>query len=153
MVDNIRLVLLSFFASIGFGIVFRIKGRELLLAGIGGALTRIVLLILLQLAWPRVVYMTLAAWFASVYGEVLATKLKYPSTYFIYPSIVPLIPGDLFFYMMIGLLEGNLEAFVENGLSCLLALVGMSIGFVISSTFMHYVRKIRYLRRIRRSLL
>ena len=39
MVNDLILVLVSFAASTAFGIVFRITGKDLLLAGLGGALT------------------------------------------------------------------------------------------------------------------
>lgn len=140
MVSNVMLVFLSFFASVGFGILFRIRGRDLIWAGIAGMLTRIVLLILLAFLSNRLLYMTIAASFAGLYGEFLATVRKEPSTYFIYPAIVTLIPGDLFCYTMIGLFFGRTDMLIQNGVQCLLALAGLSVGFVLSSTAAHYIR-------------
>ena len=37
MVENMELIVLSFLASIGFAIVFQVRGKDLLLAGLGGA--------------------------------------------------------------------------------------------------------------------
>ena len=140
MVETMRIIMLSFFASIGFGIVFQIRGRNLVLAGIGGALTRAVYLLLMQVTDSRIVYITLAALFASCYGELLAVRAKVPSTYYIYPSIIPLIPGDLFYFALLGLIRGDMEALSANGMKCALSLVGMSIGFVLSTTVVHYIR-------------
>ncbi len=142
MADQILLVLVSFLASVGFGTVFRIHGKDLLLAGLGGALTRIVLILLLTFIDTRVVYMIIAAFFASSYGEFWATKKRYPSTYFIYPAIVPLIPGDLFYYTIIGMIKADNEAVMQNGLNCFVALIGMGVGFVLSAWFANTVRKI-----------
>ena len=147
MVDNLILVLVSFAASTGFGIVFRITGKDLFLAGLGGALTRIVLIILSQFIPERFVYVMLSALFASAYGELLANITRDPSTYFIYPAIIPLIPGYLFYYTMTGAIRGNHELFALNGTNCLLTLLGMSVGFVLSSTIAHYIRKTLFRRR------
>ena len=141
MVDNLLLVLVSFIASFGFALVFRITGRDLFLAALGGALTRVVLIILSGFIPARFVYVMLSALFASAYGELLASLRKDPSTYFIYPSIIPLIPGDLFYYAMTGAIRGNATLFSENAQACLLTLLGMSVGFVLSSTIAHYARK------------
>ena len=145
--DNLILVFVSFMASFGFGMVFRITGKDLLLAGLGGALTRIVLILLTQVFEERFLYVMCSALFASAWGELMASIRKDPSTYFIYPAIVPLIPGDLFYYTMTGAIRGDYLLFSVNGVSCLLTLLGMSVGFVLSSTIAHYVRKTLFRRR------
>lgn len=144
MQDPVLLVLVSFLASCGFAVVFRIANRDLWLSGLGGALTRVVLLLISPIFPQRIVFVTLAAMAAALYGELLATKCRTPSTYYIYPSIIPLIPGDLFYYALVALYLGDKEMFLSNGTNCLVTLVGMSIGFVLSSIIAHYVRRVRF---------
>jgi uncharacterized membrane protein YjjB (DUF3815 family) len=143
MLANVELVILSFFASLGFGIVFQIRRENLLLAGLAGALIRIVYLIFMAFIPYRIVYVGLAAFCASVYAEVLAIKKRMPATVLLYPAIVPLIPGDLFYYMMVGVVWSDSEMFVQYAWQCLLALTGISVGFVLSSSILHYIRQIR----------
>ena len=144
MLNSVGLVIVSFFASLGFGLVFRIVGWDLLLAGLAGALTRIVYLLLLSVIPSRIVYMSLAALFAGLYGELLATIRKEPSTYFIYPALVPLIPGDLLYYTLMGIISGGMDVLWYYSIECVLALSGLSIGFVISSTIAHYMRRYHF---------
>ena len=151
--DPVLLVLISFFASVCFGVVFHVEGKDLWLAGIGGALSRIALLLLTPVLSSRMAYMTFAALIAAIYSEILATSRKDPSTYFIYPAIIPLIPGDLFYYCLEGLYAGEWELFRDNGFNCLLALAGMSIGFVLSSIIAHYTRKLRFRRQTEKRIL
>jgi hypothetical protein len=66
---------------------------------------------------------------------------KKPSTYYTYPAIIPLIPGDLFFYTLIGINQKNSEMVRTNGFNCALTLVSMSVGFALSFAIAHYVRK------------
>ena len=136
------LILLAFGTSFFLGVVFRILPRDLWLAGLGGAITRIVLLILTPLC-ARPVYATVAAFVASIYAELLGKVQKKPSTYYTYPAIIPLIPGDLFFYTLIGINQKNSEMVRTNGFDCALTLVSMSVGFALSFAIAHYVRKAR----------
>lgn len=137
------LILLAFGTSFFLGVVFRILPRDLWLAGLGGAITRIVLLILTPLC-ARPVYATAAAFVASIYAEFLGKLQKKPSTYYTYPAIIPLIPGDLFFYTLIGINQKNSEMVRTNGFDCALTLVSMSVGFALSFAIAHYIRKAKY---------
>jgi uncharacterized membrane protein YjjB (DUF3815 family) len=143
MMANVELVILSFLASLGFGIVFQIRRENLFLAGLGGALIRIVYLIFMEFIPYRIVYVGLAAFCASVYAEFLAIKKKMPATVLLYPAIVPLIPGDLFYYTMVGIVINDQQMFLDYAWQCLLALAGISVGFVLSSSILHYIRQIR----------
>ncbi len=140
MVENIKLVLFSFIASCGFGIVFHIRKSFLLWAGLGGALTRLCYLILMGFIDKRFVYTLLAAMFASLYAEILALELKTPSTVFLYPSIIPLIPGSLLYNTAVNFFLHEHDAMLQNASDCALTLAGMSLGFVLISTFTYYRR-------------
>ena len=142
--DPVMLVALSYVASVGFGIVFMIPPKDLWLAGLGGAIARLALVSLTPITDNRLLFVTLSAMAAALYAEFLAVTRKQPSTYFVYPSIIPLIPGDLFFFALAGLYLGDRAGVETNGINCLLSLAGLSIGFVLSSTVAHYVRRSHY---------
>ena len=137
------LIFLSFMVSFFNGIAFQITPWDLFLAGVGGALSRIVLIIASYGTGQPLLIATVAALVAASYAEVLARIRNVPSTYFIYPSILPMIPGGTFYYAIIGLYSNNQEMFLTNSKECLLTLCGMSIGFVLSSIIAHYTRIIR----------
>ena len=140
----VYLVILSYVASIGFGIVFMIPFKDLWLAGLGGALARLALVSLTPVTDNRLLFVTLSAMAAALYAEFLAVVRRIPSTYFIYPSIIPLIPGDLFFFSLVSLYLGDKAHLEDNGINCLLSLAGLSIGFVLSSTVAHHIRRSHY---------
>ena len=145
--SSFELIILTLMASAGFSIVFNIQWKDLPFAALGGVIVRVVF-ILFQLAFPtlRFVYTILAAFFAALYSEILAIIKKEPSTLNLYPSIVPLIPGDLFYYVALGIVWGNTEIITEFGPDLILALIGISVGFVLCSTVVHYIRKFKFLR-------
>ena len=142
---SIELVFLTLMATVGFSIVFNIQLQDLAFAAIGGVIVRIVY-ILFQLAFPqyRFLFITLAAFFAALYSEIIATIRKEPSTLFLYPSIIPLIPGDLFYYAALGIVWNNADLIKGYGPTLGLSLIGISVGFVLCSTIVHYVRKIKF---------
>ena len=124
MVNNILILLFSFIASLAFSVTFGIHGKDkLLYAGLGGFLVRLVNISLSSFLDNRFVIILISALAASLYGEFMSRKLQVPTAYFIYPSIIPLIPGDMFHYMIASLVTGNIrlaevqqhfKAFVEN---------------------------------------
>lgn len=140
MVESVKLIVFSFTASMGFGIVFRIERKNLLWAGVGGALTRCVYLFLLEVTDQRLFYTLLAAMFAALYAEIMAMRQKMPSTVFLYPAIIPLIPGDLLYNMAVNLILQDTAEMLYYARNCALSLTGLSIGFVLISTFTYYRR-------------
>ena len=140
--NPVLMVVLSFLTSFCLGVVFRMRARDLWLAGLGGALTRIVMISLSPVC-TRVVFVTVSALTASAYAEILATFQKKPSTYYAYPSIIPLIPGDLFFLTLLGFNQNNFSMMRENAFNCALTLASMSIGFALCFAVAHYIRKAR----------
>lgn len=148
-VINLELVVLTLLASAGFSVVFNIQLKDLAFAALGGMIVRIVF-ILVQLALPdgyRFVCVALAAFFAALYSEILAISRKEPSTLYLYPSIVPLIPGDLFVFVGLGFMWTDF-AIAENARNLALTLLGVSLGFVLCSTIVHYVRKFKFMRNL-----
>ena len=147
VLSSFELIFLTLMASTGFSIVFNIQLKDLPFAALGGVIVRVVH-ILFKLAFPAYafVYTIFAAFFAALYSEILAITKKEPSTLYLYPSIVPLIPGDLFYYTALGIVWGNVSIFTKFGPDLALSLVGISVGFVLCSTIVHYIRKFKFLK-------
>ena len=144
---NIELVALTLMATAGFSVVFNIQLGDIVFAAIGGVIVRLVF-ILFKFLLPDYpfIFTMVAAFFAALYSEILAITRKEPSTLYLYPSIVPLIPGDLFCYVAFGIVWGNTSFITEHGPNLALSLIGISLGFVLCSTIVHYVRKFKFLK-------
>lgn len=54
--------------------------------------------------------------------------------------IIPLIPGDLLYNTIVYFVLQDTEKILSNAAECGLALLGMSVGFVLISTFVYYKR-------------
>ena len=143
ILENLELIAVSFGCSFGLGFVFRIPKRDLLWAGLGGALTRVVYLIMLEVSDNTFIQTLFAAMVAALFAEIMAMRRRSPSTVFLYPAILPLIPGGTMYYIALNIILSEQEAAIGYTWDCLLALFGMCLGFVVVSTFTYY-RRIYY---------
>lgn len=144
ILQDVELIGLTFVSSFGFGIIFNVETKDWIFAGLAGALVRTVY-IFAQIVVPHYVllYMVIAALSAGLYAEIMAIMKKSISTYFLYPCIIPLIPGGTLAYAMFGIIWNNQTLLGENGIKCLLALLGLSVGFALASSIAFYIKKIK----------
>ena len=140
MVENLKLIVFSFFSSFGFGIVFRIERKNLFWAGLGGALTRLVYILLISAVDQIFIQCLLAAMFASLYAEIMAIHQKMAASVFLYPSILPLVPGSLLYYIAGNLIASNPQETRTYLGELVLSLGGICLGFVLISSFTYYRR-------------
>lgn len=140
--------LASFVASLGFGILFNIKGKNLLLAGIGGGISGMVYKSGLACGCSEMMAMFLASLAFSVYSELMARICKTPVTTYIVCALIPLVPGGGMYRMMQQAIFGDVDAALSIGLDTLLIAGVLAFGILIASTLMralfpHDKRKVR----------
>lgn len=140
IMENIELVAVSFCASFGLAFVFRIAKKNLVWAGIGGALTRCAVLIMPEVTSNVFLQSLVAAMVAALFAEVMAMRRRSPSTVFLYPAIIPLIPGGTIYYVAVYMLMADEVSALAYISECVQALSGICIGFVMVSTFTYYKR-------------
>ena len=66
-------------------------------------------------------------------AELFARLLKSPSTVFIYPAIIPFVPGLGIYRTMLSLVTHDYAAFAEYGTATLLATVSMVMALAVSA--------------------
>ncbi|MEG0528580.1 MAG: threonine/serine exporter family protein, partial [Longicatena sp.] len=79
----IQIIIGSFLATLGFGILFNIKGKKLILAGIGGAIGGIVYHVCLDMQMSEMMSMFWGSIALSLYSEIFARVCKTPVTTFL----------------------------------------------------------------------
>jgi uncharacterized membrane protein YjjB (DUF3815 family) len=125
---------------LGFAIVFKMKGRQIILAGLGGAITWSVYLIGQQFIPGFFLPYFVAALFVAVYAEIMARVNRAPATLFLTATAIPLIPGGSLYYAMAGLVNMDKEAFSVNAESALTIALAISLGFVTVAILTRYLR-------------
>lgn len=123
----------GFLGSLGFSVLFNIRGRKLLVASLGGLISWTIFLLLepvFQSEAPRYFF---AAAVITVYSEFFARVLKTPTT-FLVSSIVPLIPGGSLYYTMNYALNEQWDLFVQKAFSTLELALALAVGIIAITT-------------------
>ena len=129
----------AFLGSIGFAVFLKMKGKQIVLAGIGGGVTWLVYLLMQNYIDGYFVPYLIASIFVGIYAEIVARVNKAPATIFLTAAAVPLIPGGSLYYTMLGIVEKDSAAFSENGIAALTIALAISLGFVIVALSNKYI--------------
>lgn len=141
----IDIALSSFIASLGFGILFNIKGKKLILAGIGGSIGGVIYHAMLRNGCGELMAMLFGSIGFSLYSEIFARVCRTPVTTFIICALIPLVPGGGMYRMMLKAIEGNVMQALTIGLDTLTVAGVLVLGILIVSTAMKAIYKPRRL--------
>ena len=124
----------GFLGSLGFSILFNIRGRKLLVASLGGLISWTIFLLLQPVFPGEAIRYFFASAAITVYSEVFARVLKTPTTTFLVSSIVPLIPGGSLYYTMNYALNEQWNLFVQKAFSTLELALALAVGIIAVTT-------------------
>ena len=131
---------LAFISCLGFGVLFNVQKRPLLLAAVNGAIGWV---LLLSLDIPQVSYIfanLLSALVVGLLAELFAVIQKTPATSFIVIGIIPLVPGFRVYRSMLFFVRGNLDKGISEGVhSCFMA-VAIAVGIILSTSIVRMIR-------------
>ena len=127
-------ILMGGLGTLGFNILFHIRGRKLLFATLGGVVSWAVFLALAPVLPGEGFRYFLAAAAVTVYGEVLARVMKTPTTTFLVPSIIPLIPGSALYYTMNYALNQQWSDFARQAFYTLQLALSLAVGIITITT-------------------
>ena len=127
-------ILMGGLGTLGFNILFHIRGKKLLLATLGGVISWAVYLALEPLIASEGIRYFLAAATITVYGEILARRMKTPTTTFLVPSIIPLIPGSALYYTMNYALNQQWSDFARQAFYTLQLALALAVGIIAVTT-------------------
>lgn len=71
----------------------------------------------------------------ATFGEVFARKLKMPATIFIFPSVIPIVPGFGLYETILALVQDDIPLALETGVSTILNIGCMAIAMTLVSLF------------------
>ena len=134
MIDAITQILAGFVGSIGFGVLFNVRGKKLLMASLGGLVSWGLFLIVSVFINNEPLNYFIVALLMSVYAEFMARKLKSPTTCFITISLIPLIPGGSLYYTMAYAFQSDIEKFAGKGIYTLSLAAALALGVIVSTT-------------------
>ena len=110
-------IIAAFFGSLGFALLFNLRGQWLFFTALGGGLS-----------YERQYFA--AAFFLGIYSELMARKTKSPSTLYLVVGMIPLIPGAALYYMMRNAIQTNFKMFAERGLEAVITGGAIASGII-----------------------
>ncbi len=138
-------VLTGCLGSLGFAILFNVRGKRLWFAALGGLLSWLLYLILGRFINSDPISYFIVSLVLSVYAEVMARVFKTPTTTFITISLIPLVPGGSLYYTMAYAFQNDAGRFFEKGVYTLQLAAALALGIIVATAFAELLHK--FLRR------
>ncbi len=123
-----------FGTSVGFCIIFNIRGKNILIGSLGSVIGWMIYLLFSGLGENDVFQYFLAAFFITIYSEIMATLRKAPSIIFLTPSIIPLVPGEAAFRTMMAWLDNDNAEILKQGNYALIVSGAIAMGIILGLT-------------------
>ena len=132
----------AFLGTLGFAIVFKLKGKYLIYISVCGFFNYAIYLTLLFFNFSEFLCATVATMFVAVVAELLARILKAPTVIFTIPGVVPIVPGSGLYYSVRFLLLRDFENFAVVFRSTCYIATGIVFGTVVISVIMKLISAI-----------
>lgn len=143
MRDEIIRIISAFIGTLGFAVLFNIRGKRLVFAALGGLLSWSLFEIIDIFINNEVIIYFVVALLSSFYAEIMARVLKTPTTAFIITSLIPLIPGSSLYYTMAYAFHSDVDRFMQKGIYTLELASSLALGIIIATTVVNIVLKKR----------
>ena len=128
-------VLAAAVGTLGFAIQFNSRPQRLFFGALGGGLTWLVYLILVQYVGSDFLSVALAAVFGATYAEIMARVCKAPATVFTILAEIALIPGGSLYITMHHLVGGRQAEALRYGMHTVTVALAIAVGIVLVTAF------------------
>lgn len=123
----------AFLSTAAFAILYHIPSRHLLLASLGGLFSWGCYLLLGGVTDNLFYRVLLVSILAASYAECMAKLRRAPTTLFLIPALIPLVPGSYVYYSMLSLVQHDLSAALENAVLTAQWAVAIGMGISLSA--------------------
>lgn len=127
-------VVASFFVAYSFGILFNIKGKYLIIAGVGGSIGWFLYKFCMQISIGESFSLFIASIGFSIYCETCARLYKTPSTILSVCCLIPLVPGYGIYNTLYAFLIKDYIKAVDYGVSTISNACSLALGIILIST-------------------
>ena len=126
------MALMTFLASLGFGIIFDLKGLKLLVAALNGMLGGIIYNLLLT-SQGEMMALFVASFSILAFAAIMARILRCPTTILLISALVPLVPGGLMYETVLALIDNDMMLALSFALRTIYDVIAIVIGIVFAS--------------------
>ena len=141
----IPIVIAGGLGTIGFSVLFGVPYKRIVFATLAGMLCTAVYEATINLpvdfSLPKIVIASVCGGFIlTCYAEIMARIQKTPTTVFLIPGLIPLVPGRSLYYCMAYLVQRERELALGKALDTLYVCVGLAIGIVMATIIFQVFR-------------
>ncbi len=140
-------VLAAIVASAGFAITFQTSFKRLGWALLCTVATFCVYLLLKNFIVDEFIPNLVATVLAAVVAELLARFTKAPSTVYIIPALIVLVPGGALYYTLSYLMQGDMAQFAVWGNKTVQIFLGIAVGLSLVSAIFQLIYPIKHKKR------
>ena len=140
--DKLMQILMGTIGTLGFSVVFNLRGKKLLLATLGGTLSWTICLLLEGAVSSEPARYFFSAMFVAAYAEVLARIMKTPTTTFLISGIIPHIPGGSLYYTMRFALNRQWTECLSRAFYTLKLAMSLALGMIVVLSLLNVISKI-----------
>lgn len=134
MINVIIQILAAGFASLGFAVLYNVKGHKIWVSFVGGILTWALYLALYAVFHQDVICYFLVTSFTTLYVELAARIFKTPTTTFLVAAIIIIIPGGGLYRTVAALIEQKWKDFILEGFNTLSIAIAIAAGIMVVSS-------------------
>lgn len=139
---QIMQIIAGFVGTLGYSVLFNIRGKRLAVSAFGGLLSWSLFVLLSNFVHNEAINYFFVALVMSVYAEIMARLLKTPTTTYITTSLIPLIPGSSLYYTMAYAFESDMERFISKAVDTLKLGAALALGIIVAGTVTTVVFKL-----------
>ncbi|TMW69942.1 threonine/serine exporter family protein [Alteribacter natronophilus] len=125
-------LIICFIATVGFGVIFSVPKRALLLGGGIGVIAYSILNAGLYFDASPVFSTAAASLTAALISHMLARFVRIPVTTLAIPGILPLVPGSRAYFTMLSFVDGEYLTGLEYGVETMLRAGAIAAGLVFA---------------------
>ena len=129
-------------ATLAFAILFKVKTKLLPYATLGGFVACVIYFILTDVIGGVFIPNVVAVFVVALLSEVFARTKKAPSTVFLFPSCIALVPGGTLYYTMNSLLSKNYTEAFHFFLTTLTVGIAIGGGIIAASLVIYLTTKL-----------
>lgn len=119
-----------FIATFFFTMIMNAPKKTLILSSINASLGYLIYKFLILKGIPMLGFF-LGTIFVATFGEIFARKLKMPATIFIFPGVIPIVPGLGLYETMLAFVQDDIFSALETGTNTILNIGSMAVAMAL----------------------
>lgn len=126
-------IIMAGLGALGYSVLFNTRRDKLIFSVLGSMLCWSAYILASQISDNTFITNMIAAAVGTLYAEILARIKKAPTTCFLIPTVIPLVPGGGLFYTISAAINGNKQLFQSYLITTMETAFGISIGIMLMS--------------------